>query len=352
MSLLDTLVELIDIPSETGKEGRLCTALAERMMRTHGQEGVRRINNSLVVGRRTDRPLILLVGHIDTVPNQGHGPARREGGRVHGLGASDMKAGIAVMIHLLEDSEVLLGPYDVVGVFYEAEEGPMVENGLEPVLQRASWLADAEFAIVTEPTDLEIQVGCVGTVNATVEFEGVAAHSARPWFGENAVSKAGAWLAEMHAREPEAVEVGGLTFYEVASVTRATGGVANNIVPASFTINLNFRYGPHRDEAGAAARVAEIAAGADQVEVTDIAPSAPVPDGHPMLDRLIEVSGAAITPKQAWTDVARLHQYGVPAVNYGPGETAQAHQKTESVPEDSLQDAFDALRRLLVEEPE
>ena len=68
MTLIDTLIGLVDTPSETGNEGRLCTALAERLMRTHGQQAVRRIGNSLVVGRRTDRPMVLLVGHIDTVP--------------------------------------------------------------------------------------------------------------------------------------------------------------------------------------------------------------------------------------------------------------------------------------------
>ena len=127
--ILDTLIEIVDTPSETGNEGRLCTSLAERMMRTHGQDGVARINNSLVVGRRTDRPLILLVGHIDTVPNQGQGAAFVDGDRVHGLGTSDMKAGVAVMVHLLEDAGVILGPYDVVGIFYEKEEGPADDNG-------------------------------------------------------------------------------------------------------------------------------------------------------------------------------------------------------------------------------
>ena len=350
MTLLETLVELVDTPSETGNEGRLCTALAERLMRTHGQDAVRRINNSLVVGRRTDRPLVLLVGHIDTVPNQGQGPAQVSEGRLVGLGASDMKAGVAVMVHLLEDSEVLLGPFDVVGIFYEAEEGRAADNGLEPVLQRVPWLSDADFAIVTEPTDLEIQVGCVGVVNASVEFQGTAAHSARPWLGENAVTKAGAWLAEMDSREPEPVEVAGLTFYEIFSVTKAAGGVANNIIPGSFTINLNHRFGPHRTVEEAEARVMEVAAAADSVVVADTAPAAPVPELHPMLERLVEVSQAPLAAKQAWTDVARLAQYDVAAVNYGPGETSQAHQVAESVAVDSLDAAYSALHRFLTQE--
>ena len=58
-----------------------------------------------------------------------------------GLGASDMKAGLAVMLALLEDPQVAAGPYRVAGVFYDKEEGPAHENGLEGVLDAVGWLA-------------------------------------------------------------------------------------------------------------------------------------------------------------------------------------------------------------------
>ena len=349
MTLLDTLAWLVDIPSVIGEEGPLCEALAGRLGDTYREEDVRRTRNSLVVGSRTGRPLVLLVGHIDTVPWQGQGPAHVEGDRLYGLGTSDMKSGVAVMIHLLEDRSVREGPYDVVGVFYDAEEGPDDGNGLEPVLQRFSWLSEAEFSVVAEPTDLELQLGCQGVVNATVRFQGRAAHSARPWLGENAVTKAGSWLANLHARAPEPFEVAGLTFYEVFSVTRATGGVANNVIPSTFDLHLNYRFPPHRTGADALARLAEITAGADSVDIQECVDGAPVPEGNPFLERLITIAEAPVTPKQAWTDVARLAKYGIPAVNYGPGEVSQAHQANESIPIANLDPAFETLRRFLTE---
>ena len=349
MTLVDTLTWLVDIPSVTGEEGPLCEALAGRLRETYRDHDIRRIGNSLVVGSRTDRPLVLLVGHIDTVPAQGQGAARLEGNRLFGLGTSDMKSGVAVMVHLLEDRSVRDGPFDVVGVFYDAEEGPHALNGLEPVLQRFPWLAEAAFAVVTEPTDLELQLGCQGLINATVRFQGRAAHSARPWLGENAVTKAGDWLAGLHERPPEPIDVGGLTFYEVFSVTRATAGVANNVIPATFDLNLNYRFAPHRSGADALARLAEITAAADAVDVRECVDGAPVPEGNPFLDRLVEIADAQVTPKQAWTDVARLARYGIPAANYGPGEVAQAHQATESVPIANLDPAYRAMRRFLTE---
>ena len=351
MTVLDTLCWLVDTPSPTGQEGQLCEALSRRLGSTYASEHIRRIGNSLAVGGRTGRPLLLLVGHIDTVPPQGQGPAQVEGGRLLGLGTSDMKSGVAVMVHLLEEETVREGPFDVVGVFYDAEEGPDAGNGLEPVLQKLSWLSEAEFAVVLEPTDLELQLGCQGTANATVRFEGKSAHSARPWLGENAVTKAGAWLADLHERQPEEHVVSGLSFYEVFSVTQASAGVARNVIPGRFDLHLNYRFPPDVSPEAARRRMSEIAAPADALEVHEIVPGAPVPEGNPHLDRLIRATGAPLTPKQAWTDVARLARYGIPAVNYGPGEVAQAHQATESVPIANLGPALEALLGFLAEAP-
>lgn len=345
--LVETLRWLVDTPSETGNEGRICTQVATRLLPGRGEPAVRRVGNSLVVGERTGRPLVLLVGHLDTVPSQGQGDARVEDGRLWGLGAADMKGGVAVMIHLLEDPAVRTGPYDVVGVFYEKEEGPAEENGLEDVLSREPWLDEAEFAVVLEPSDGEIQLGCNGAINARVTFLGRASHSARPWWGENAITKAGAWLAELHQREPEPVLIGGLEFREVMSVTQAEGGIARNVIPPRFDLNLNYRFSPRRSLEEAITHLEEVCAPADELEVVDAAPAGPVDVEHPLVAELRTASGANLAAKQGWTDVARLGSRGIPAVNFGPGETSRAHQADESVPLAHLGQSFSALRTVL-----
>ena len=344
MSLSNTLVELINIPSVIGNEEEITTAIEFRMA---AARPVLRLGNALIVGEPTGKPLVVLYGHTDTVPEQGNTTASVDADRVHGLGACDMKAGVAVMIHLLEDPEVLSGPYDVVGVFYDKEEGPSAENGLEDVLNTVGWLADAEFSVVLEPTDLNLELGCNGAMNADIIFTGHAAHSARPWLGENAVTKAGAWLAAMHDRMPEPVEIAGLEYREVFSVTRANGGIANNVLPSRFTMNLNYRFPPIYDLEAAEARLRQVAAEADEVIITDRAPAGTIPEGNHHLARLETLVGGARTAKQGWTDVARLTGRGIPAVNFGPGEVAQAHQATESVPIENLETVFDVLRRFL-----
>lgn len=326
MSLADDLVWLVDIPSVTGDETAVRDAVTTRLRHL----APRVIGNSVVVGRRTGRPLIALYGHLDTVPAQGNLPARVAGGRVHGLGTSDMKSGLAVMIALLEDAVVAAGPFDLIGVFYDAEEGPASGNGLERVLDELPDLLAAEFSVVMEPTDGELQLGCQGAINASVEFHGVAAHSARPWLGENAITKAAWWLGEVDRRGWRDVVVGGLVFKETFAVTTASAGVARNVIPATATFNLNHRFPPDRTVAEAEALVRRLCESADRVEIVDRAPAAPIPDDNPHLDRFRSLV-RVVSAKTAWTDVARLTERGLAAVNYGPGEVALAHRADESV---------------------
>lgn len=345
--LATTLEELVNTPSITGDEGRICTDIAERMTASWGLDGVRRIGNSLVVGRQSARPLVVLYGHLDTVPVQGNATARFDGDRMYGLGTTDMKSGIAVMMHLLEDEQVRSGRYDLVGVFYDKEEGPADENGLEDVLDAAPWLEDSALAVVMEPTALKLELGCNGSLHADVVFTGHAAHSARPWWGENAVTKAGAWLASIHDRAAETIVVDGLEYHEVFSVTGARGGIARNVIPSEFVINLNHRFPPAFDMEEAEQRLRAVAAAADRVEITDRAPAGLVPESNELLDLLKATLDAPIDAKQGWTDVARLTSRGIAAVNYGPGDAAVAHQAGEHVELAQLDGAFDAMKRFL-----
>ena len=72
------------------------------------------------------------------------------------------------------------------------------------VLDEAPWLRRSSAAVVLEPTDRAIEAGCQGVINAKVVFTGRPAHSARPWLGDNAITKAGAFLTSLRALEPGA----------------------------------------------------------------------------------------------------------------------------------------------------
>jgi succinyl-diaminopimelate desuccinylase len=336
--LVETVSWLVDIPSVTGEEADLRDEIAGRL------EGMpqQAIGESLVVGEPR-QGAVMLAGHLDTVPLQGDVGARVEGDRVHGLGATDMKGGLAVMIHLIE----ALGPEKVTCVFYAGEEGPLAGNQLAVVLDDAPWLRKATAAVVLEPTDRAIEAGCQGVINADVVFTGRPAHSARPWLGENAITKAGEFLALLGTLEPESHVVNGLEFLEVMSVTAAHGGVARNVIPAEFVMNINYRFAPDRSNDAAVARLHQVCALADRIEVTDIAPAGSVAVDHPLFRALIDSTGAPLRAKQGWTDVAQLSSAGLPAVNFGPGEPSLAHKPGESVRVSDLDWAYESLLDVL-----
>jgi succinyl-diaminopimelate desuccinylase len=344
VTLLDSLIEIVNIPSVTRNEDELCAWLHNRYK--HRYPTVR-IGNSVIVGAPARGVgFVVLYGHTDTVPVQGEWKARVDGDTLVGLGTSDMKAGLAVMMELL-DNGVREDSGGLVCVFYDAEEGPAAGNGLEEVLNTAPWLIDADLSIVLEPTDLNMELGCNGVLNADVVFKGSTSHSARPWMGENAVTKAGDWLAAMHERGPELVDIGGLEYREVFSVTKAEGGIANNIIPGEFVINLNHRFPPIYSIEQAEERLREVADAADEIVIKDRAPSGSVDLDHEGVQRLDALIGRERLAKQGWTDVARLTSRGAVAVNYGPGLVAQAHQVGEYVPIENMDVVYDVLEKFL-----
>ena len=180
-----------------------------------------------------------------------------------------------------------------------------------------------------------------------MSFQGQAAHSARPWQGRNAIHAAGPLLTELGARERRAVIVQGHTFYEVMSATLAKGGRARNVVADAFELNVNYRFAPGKSLEQAQQELHELVAGRCAVSFIDLAPSGRLCADNPLFQALEKLSARPAEAKQAWTDVARFSELGVDAVNYGPGETAQAHQRTESASVVALQHAYDTLKALL-----
>jgi succinyl-diaminopimelate desuccinylase len=327
--LAETLLWLCRIPSPIGEERALCDAVAERLRSARTAAPIRRYGDSLVVPltRGTGGPHVTLAGHLDVVRTEHEGPARIEGERLYGAGSADMKSGVCLMLDLAERPR--LPHLDVTLVFYAREEGPFAENELGRVLAEDPDVTRSDVAIALEPSDNKLQLGCGGSLHASVTFVGRTAHSARPWQGENAIHKAAGLLARLSALEPVPEVVDGLEWKSVVSATLASGGRARNVIPDRFELNLNHRFGPGTSVEKAQARIEALVAGEAEIRFIDVAPSAPPRRDHPLIKALAESGVAGIEPKQAWTDVARFSAAGVPAANFGPGVQAQAHQKNE-----------------------
>ena len=340
--VVNTALRLVSVSSPTRYEEPLCDELIGWATQRFPQGRIQRVRHGFSLEPHPDQPSgLALVGHIDTVPQAEQQRLGIEGDWLYGCGASDMKAGVAVMMHLLE----LNLPANPIGLFYDREEGPYADNGLDALLDQ---IAAPPLAVVLEPTNNQIHAGCVGSIQARAHFTGKRAHSARPWQGENAVYKAISMLAELRDRGRVAVNSQGLEFYEVVSATQAFTEGPTNAVPERFTLNLNSRFAPGKSNGEAIAELEDLCQrhGAE-LEVLDVAPSGAVLLDHPAVQSWIRSCHLEIEPKQAWTDVARLFQRGIPAFNFGPGDPAQAHQADERVSCSSINDNFRLLRKLI-----
>ncbi len=337
-------LELVDVPSESREEGALAAHVHGVL--ADGGLDVRDAGDSCVVASfgAASGPLVVLAGHFDTVPAQGNRPGRRDADAVHGLGACDMKAALAVMV---ETGLLLSGAGKRVALcFFGREELGIAESALTPLLDRDPLLASADLALVMEPTDNALQGGCLGNINATWTFTGRSGHSARPWLADNAITHAAAAITELHAVPVERVQFDGLEFAEVASVTRIAGGIAENVIPDVVACHVNYRYAPGRSAADAEARIHSLCA-AGTLEIHSNAPSGAVAVADPLVQELIAAGGLSVAPKQAWTPVAEFALAGVRAVNFGPGDPAYAHRRDELVRVDALVRNARTLERFL-----
>ena len=332
-SSVDLTRAICDIPSVSGDEKTLADAIEAAITPLPHLE-VFRHGNTVVA--RTDlgrAQRVAIAGHIDTVPINANLPTRDmeiDGvPYLWGRGTVDMKAGTAVQLKLA--AELTDPAIDITWMWYDNEEIEASKNGLGLLAAVRPDLFQADFAILGEPSNGEVEGGCNGTLRAIVRTTGVRAHSARAWIGENAIHRAApilTRLAEYRARE---VPVEGLLYRESLSAVRIAGGVAGNVIPDACEVEVNYRFAPSKSAADAEAHLRGVLAGFD-VEITDAAEGARPGLDAEIAKQFVAAVGAEPRPKYGWTDVARFSALGIPAVNYGPGDPHLAHHDEERVP--------------------
>ncbi|WP_417503496.1 succinyl-diaminopimelate desuccinylase [Microbacterium sp.] len=332
-SSVDLTRAICDIPSVSGDEKTLADAIEAAITPLSHLE-VFRHGNTIVARTELGRAQrVAIAGHIDTVPINANLPTRDieiDGvPYLWGRGTVDMKAGTAVQLKLA--AELTDPAIDITWMWYDNEEIEASKNGLGLLAAVRPDLFRADFAILGEPSNGEVEGGCNGTLRAIVRTTGVRAHSARAWIGENAIHRAApilTRLAEYRARE---VPVEGLLYRESLSAVRIAGGVAGNVIPDACEVEVNYRFAPSKSAADAEAHLRGVLAGFE-IEITDAAEGARPGLDAEIAQQFVTAVGAEPRPKYGWTDVARFSALGIPAVNYGPGDPHLAHHDEERVP--------------------
>jgi len=347
--LLELTAALIDVASPSFSEDRLC-GLIHAELAGCGWLEVERVGDNVVARTNLGRERrLVLAGHTDTVPANGNATARIEGDRLWGVGAADMKGGLAVMLELART--VTEPVVDVTWVFYAREEVAADHSGLGELFSLRPDLLAGDVALLGEPTSAAIEAGCQGTLRAVVALRGERAHTARPWMGRNAVHRLAGLLAALADHEGRRPVVDGLEFRESTQAVAVSGGVAGNVVPDLVELTINHRFAPDRtiDEATAdvQALVGPFLEEGDTVDVVDAAAAAWPAVSDPLVASLVERRGLEVRAKLGWTDASRFAAAGVPAANYGPGDATIAHTAGEWVDRASLESVHDGLLDLL-----
>ncbi len=376
---LKEIVSLIEIPSVTGKEGRLANYLKERFesigisARLYEVERDRYNVFALMEGtERGDELGVLFHAHIDTVsPYQMEEPFRAvfKRGYVYGRGAVDQKGGIAAIISAFE--RVVKVGVDLrrsvgfVGVIDEESEhrGSMFlrDMGLK-----------ASFGVVSEPTGLKLGIGCKGSLPIKVTVIGRASHGCRPWLGINAVEH-GMKIAErilssfLPRCEIDGVGSTSATF----NLGMIRGGVAYNIVPDRCSLWFDRRIVPGEDNERVLEGVKRIVSNyleeaKRNEKLSDLRALVEVarPDWNwePIVKRglkpaLVDLGSEIVDvvrrahrnvlgeePKLFFTDGYNemdflINDMKIPSVQYGPGDASLCHTPNERLSLDELEKA-------------
>ena len=349
--LVGRTTELINIPSVSHDEEAITNHIAS-LFEGLDAFSVDRVGRNLVA--RTNfghAQRLTLAGHTDTVPVNQNDVARLEGDWLYGLGASDMKSGLAVFLELaLAVGRGEITPtVDLTFIFYACEEVAREHNGLLELFASRPDLTACDAAILGEPTDAWIEAGCQGAFSVEVTFVGARAHSARPWTGVNAIHRAGVAIDRVREWPGRQPVIDDCEYREAMQVVLVTGGVARNVVPDSCTITINHRFAPDHDLDAARQAVRDVIGDAfdesqgDSWREIDVSDAAPPSLQHPLLANLVARSGRAPRAKLGWTDVAFFAEQAIPAANFGPGDPLLAHTQGEYVTRDQLDAAWDTI---------
>lgn len=271
-----------------------------------------------------DGPSLMLNAHVDTVGAGGmkdaFSPVVRHG-RVYGRGAYDMKGSLAAIMLAAREARGLNLRGDLLVTAVADEEVASV--GTTGLLERYR----ADFAIVTEPTEMRLCLAHKGFVWLEVETSGVAAHGSRADLGVDAIAAMGpvlsgvGELASRLASGPAHPLLGHGSIHG----SLIEGGQEMSTYPARCVAKLERRTLPGEDGLSAQREVEAFASGA-AVRVTLERPPSEVESSSAIARAVSEAAGHPEEIGAAyWMDMALLNGAGIPCVAFGPmGEGAHA----------------------------
>ncbi len=321
------LYRLVSIPSPTGREERAVEAFLEEAEGLGLEAWVDGAGNGFAAPPRlAGKPLVLLVGHIDTV--EGWVEPRLEDGWVSGRGAVDAKGPLAAMLVAVARVAARDPGAPVAVAALVGEEGDS---------RGARYLASngprARFAVVGEPTGGDrVVIGYRGSARVLIECHSEGGHPASPWAGSSALDLALEALEAIRRLYPPL----GVMHPTVTPVMLHAGD-GGNVLPTKARLLLDVRIPPSHSLAGLLEELIEaIPEGCEAAQIGDYTPPVRVSLNDPVPRALVRALLANnVKPKPSvkagTSDMNLLAGTAESIAAYGPGDPSLAHTVGERV---------------------
>lgn len=262
---------------------------------------------------------LLLHGHLDVVPGRREQfEPRIDGDRLCGRGAYDMKGGLACLMLALADLREVEGVRVRLGIVPDEESEEEAERGGDMLVANGF---RGDFAITGEPTNMSVGIAAKGVLAMRIRVDGIAAHGATPWLGDNAVLRA---IDVFRAIEslPFAGQSSELFSRPSINLGRISGGDALNKVPDVCVIDVDVRYLPEQDPEAILDQVRSIR-GANVLSTFRRPPAMVDPDSvfvRSLCDAASPHHPEAVTGvgRDGASDAVSFLAVGIPAVEFGP----------------------------------
>jgi len=300
------------------------------------------------------RPRMLFGPHLDTVGVGGmtieaFGGEIRDG-KVWGRGATDTKGPMAAMLWALHENREILADLPIAidfVAFMGEESGQWGSKAF--VLEHGSHY---QFAMVGEPTAMQVVHETKGSTWATLRCSGRAAHSSMPEKGDNAILKLSRAINQLdrHLIPRLAEFTHPRLGHSTLNVGVIRGGSRPNIVPDLAEVEIDIRFTPSLDDGGGALKLL-----ADTIhdhglpmEIVNPHENPPMETnaGHPGIQRLLEL-GSSLASAPWFSDAAHLSRGGIPSICIGPGSIDQAHTVDEFIDIEQLKEGAGFFTRLV-----
>jgi len=343
--IIKTLQDMLKIPSISGNENTLAEYIEEDMKSAGFKVNRDKIGNvyaELGKGKRT----IMLNGHMDTVPPEGYEKdpysGRVKEGKIYGLGASDMKAGLAVM---METMKSISSPEDgkLVLSFVVSEEATLSKGKYEKgCMYAAEKYPNVDTCIVLEPTmsdagEPSISIGCRGRTILKARIHGKSTHSSRPETGMNPIDFVYELIKDLKKQRLEKQKFFDDWVHETMSIVQIdSGSSATNIIPSYADITVDYRTMPgRRDAVKTLSRILD----EQDVEIDFgflfSSPGYVLREGNKFVKLakscVKDVFGSepAVGVARGRADAEYFHRNGTATIIFGPGINRQAHKPDE-----------------------